>query len=86
MRLCVLLVWKVSNNDDKKYLKEIIKKDNQALSLIGSAVEEYIFTRINVAKSSKKAYDILKSTYEGEVVVKLKTLRRNVENANMQRN
>ena len=33
----------------KKTLKKIIKKDNEALSLIGSVVEESIFTIINVA-------------------------------------
>ena len=69
--------FKTLNDDDKKALKEIIKKDNEALSIIGSAVEESIFTRINVAESSKKAWDILKNTYEGVVVSKLQTLRRN---------
>jgi hypothetical protein len=34
----------------KKYLKELIKKDNEALSLIGSAVDESIFPRISACK------------------------------------
>jgi 5'(3')-deoxyribonucleotidase len=75
--------FKTLSDDDKKVLKEIIKKDNEALSLIGSTVEESIFTKINVAESSKQAWDILKNTYEGVVVAKLQTLRRNFENANM---
>jgi len=75
--------FKVLSVDDKKSLKELIKKDNEALSLIGSAVEESIFPRISVVKSSKQAWDILKNTYEGMVVAKLQTLRKNFENENM---
>jgi hypothetical protein len=41
--------FKTLSDDDKKSLKEIIKKDNEALSLIRSIVQESIFTRINVA-------------------------------------
>jgi hypothetical protein len=78
--------FKTLSDNDKKVLKKIIKKDNEALSLIGSAVEESIFTRINVAESSKQAWDILKNTYEGVAVAKFQTLRRNFENANMQSN
>jgi hypothetical protein len=33
--------------DDKKYLKELINKDNEAISLIGSAIEESVFLRIS---------------------------------------
>ena len=50
--------FKTLNDDDKKALKEIIKKDNESLSLIGSSIEESIFTRINAAESSKQAWDI----------------------------
>ena len=67
--------FKALNVDDKKSLKELIKKDNEVLSLIGSAVEESIFPRISVAESSKQEWDILKKTYEDVVVAKLKTLR-----------
>jgi hypothetical protein len=41
--------------DDKKFLKELIKKDNEALYPIGSAIEESIFMRINDVESSKQA-------------------------------
>jgi hypothetical protein len=78
--------FKTLSDDDKKLLKEIVKKYNEALSLIGGAVEESIFTRINAAESSKQAWDILKNTYEGVAVAKFQTLRRNFENANMQSN
>jgi hypothetical protein len=50
--------FKTLSDNDKKALKEIIKKYKKSLSLIGSAIEESIFTRINVAESSKKASDI----------------------------
>jgi hypothetical protein len=78
--------FKALSDDDKKSLKELIKKDNEALSLIGSAIEESIFLRISVLESSKQAWDILKNTYECVVVAKLQTLRQKFENANMQSN
>ena len=81
--LCIHEEFKAFNDDEKKSLKELIKKDNEALSLIGSAVEESIFPRIGVVKSSKQAWDILKNTYEGMVVAKLETLRKHFENENM---
>ena len=55
--------FKALSDDEKKSLKELIKKDNEALSLKGSALEESIFPRISGAISSKKAWDILKNTY-----------------------
>jgi hypothetical protein len=78
--------FKTLSDNDNKCLREIIKKYNEALSLIGSSIEESIFTRIIAAKSSKKAWDILNNTYEGVVVAKFQTLRINFENANMQSN
>ena len=78
--------FKTLGDDGNKFLKEIIKKDNEALSLIGSVIEDSIFTRIYVAESFKQAWDILKNTYEGVVVAKLQTLRRSFENSNMQSN
>jgi len=45
--------FKALSDDDNKSLEELIKKDNEALSLIGSAIEESIFEnhccRINQA-------------------------------------
>eukprot|EP00253_Pinus_taeda_P029175 PITA_29175 len=78
--------FKASSDDEKESLKELIKKDNEALSLIGNALEESIFPRTSGAISSKKAWDILKNTFEGVVVAKLQTLRRNFENSHMQSN
>jgi hypothetical protein len=78
--------FKALSDDEKKSLKELIKKDNEPLSLIRSTIEESIFLRINVVQSSKQACDILKNTYECVVVAKLQTLRRNFENTNMQSN
>ena len=67
-------------------LKELIRKDNEALSLEGSVVEESIFPRISGVVSSKEAWDILKNTCEGVVVAKLKKLRSNFENSHMKSN
>ena len=41
--------FKTLSDDDKKSLKEIIKKYYETLSIIGSVVEKSIFTRINAA-------------------------------------
>jgi hypothetical protein len=47
--------FKALSDDEKKSLKELINNDNEDLSLIGSAIEESIFLRINVVESSKQA-------------------------------
>jgi hypothetical protein len=69
-----------------KYLKELIKKDNETLSLTGSAVDESIFPRVSATKSSKQAWNILKNTYDCATVAKLETLRSRFENAKMNAN
>ena len=47
--------FKALSDDENKSLKELIKKYNEALSLIGSTLEEYIFPRISGAMTSKEA-------------------------------
>jgi hypothetical protein len=54
----------------KQYLKELIKKDNEALSLIGSAIDESIIPIISAIESSKQAWNTLKNTYEGATIAK----------------
>jgi len=61
----------VLHANGNKSLKELIKKDNEALSLIGSAIDDPIFLRMNTVESSKEAWDILKNTYEGATTTKL---------------
>jgi len=78
--------FKALSDDEKKSLKELIKNDNEALSLIGNALEESIFPRTSGAISSKETWDIVKNTFEGVAVAKLQTLRGNFENAHMQSN
>jgi hypothetical protein len=78
--------YKALDATKKQNLKELIKRDNEALSLLGSAVDESIFPRISAAQSSKQAWTILKNTYEGAAVTKLQTLRSKFENAKMQSN
>jgi hypothetical protein len=77
---------KVLDAIGKQYLKELLKKDNEALSLIGSVVDGSIFPRNSAAKSSKQACNILKDTYEGVIVAKFQKLRRKFENAKMNAN
>jgi hypothetical protein len=49
--------YKALDTNGKLSLKELVEKDedNEALSLIGSAVDEPMFPRINAAKSCKEA-------------------------------
>jgi hypothetical protein len=42
--------FKSLSDDDKKNSKELINKDNEALSLIGREVDESIFPRIIVVE------------------------------------
>jgi hypothetical protein len=48
------------------FLKENIKKDNKALSLIQQGLTETIFLKMSSAVSSKKAWGILETRYQGE--------------------
>ncbi len=84
--MCFPHKFKALRDNDRKSPKEIIKRDNEAISLIGSAIEESIFAITTGLVSSKQEWDILKNTYEGVVVTKLQTLRRNFENSHMQSN
>ncbi|KAA0038926.1 integrase [Cucumis melo var. makuwa] len=52
-------------------LRENRKKDKKALFFIYQAVDEFIFERISTATSAKAAWDILRSTYQGEDKVKM---------------
>ncbi|KAI3789477.1 hypothetical protein L2E82_02274 [Cichorium intybus] len=66
--------------------KEIQKKDAKALFFIQQAVDESIFSRIAAAKTAHEAWSILKIEYQGSakvITVKLQSLRRDFETANM---
>ncbi|KAA0038299.1 integrase [Cucumis melo var. makuwa] len=52
-------------------LTENRKKEKKTLFFIYQAVDEFIFERISTATSAKAAWDILKSTYQGEDKVKM---------------
>jgi uncharacterized protein YjgD (DUF1641 family) len=78
--------YKALGATEKKNLKELIKKDNEALCLLGNTVDESIFPRIDATKYSKQAWTIFKNTDEGEVIAKLETLRSKFKNANTQSN
>jgi len=52
-------------------LKENKNKDNKALGLIQKGLNESNFTIVSSAESSKKAWDILESCYQGASKVKI---------------
>eukprot|EP01018_Ginkgo_biloba_P018299 Gb_24100 [translate_table: standard] len=72
------LVVGLTEKQQKEY-KEIVRKYNEALSIIFSAMEDNVFIRVNEAKTSKEAWDTLKTIYQGETTAKLQMLRRNFE-------
>jgi hypothetical protein len=77
------------SNVDRVLLKENRKKDNKALGLIQQGLNEAIFMNIARAASSKMAWDILETNYEGVSkvkTVKLQNLRRDFENLKMKDN
>jgi hypothetical protein len=77
------------SNDDHVLLKENRKKDNKALGLIQQGLNESIFTKIYSAASSKMAWDILETCYQGVSkvkIVELQNLRRDFENLKMKDN
>ena len=61
------------SNADHVLLKENMKKDNKALGLIQQGLNESIFMKISSAASSKMAWDILETCYQG--VSKVKTVK-----------
>jgi hypothetical protein len=70
-------------------LKENRKKDNKALGLIQQGLNEAIFMNIASASSSKMAWDILETNYQGVSkmkTVKLQNLRRDFKNLKMKDN
>eukprot|EP00253_Pinus_taeda_P036239 PITA_36239 len=67
----------------KDLLKSNRKKDSKALVFLYQAVDQSVFPRIAVAKTSKEAWQILKTTYQGMEkvkIAKLQLLRRDFEN------
>jgi hypothetical protein len=77
------------SNADRVLLKENRKKDNKALGLIQQGLNESIFTKISSVVSSKMAWDILETYYQGVSkvkTVKLQNLRRDFENLKMKDN
>jgi len=57
-------------NSEWILLKENIKKNNKSLDLIQQGLNETIFPKVSSAVSSKKAWDILETSYEGVSKVK----------------
>ena len=61
------------SNVDHVFLKENRKKDNKTLGLIQQGLNESIFMKIASATSSKMAWDILETCYQG--VSKVRTVK-----------
>eukprot|EP00253_Pinus_taeda_P024602 PITA_24602 len=71
---------------EKDLLKSNRKKDSKALVFLYQAVDQSVFPRIAAAKTSKEAWQTLKTAYQGMEKVKttkLQLLRRDFENLNM---
>eukprot|EP00253_Pinus_taeda_P031789 PITA_31789 len=68
---------------EKDLLKSNRKKDSKACVFLYQAMEQSVFPRIAAAKTSKEAWQTLKTTYQGMEKVKtakLQLLRRDFEN------
>ena len=77
------------SNADHVWLKENMNKDNKTLGLIQQGLNESIFMKISSATSSKMAWDILETCYQGVSkveTVKLENLRRDFKNLKMKDN
>jgi hypothetical protein len=77
------------SNADHVLLKENRKKHKKALGLIQQGLNESIFMKIYSATSSKMAWDILETCYQGVSkvkTVKLQNLRRDFENLKIKDN
>eukprot|EP00253_Pinus_taeda_P008514 PITA_08514 len=71
---------------EKDLLKSNRKKDAKALVFLYQAVDQSVFPRIAAANTSKEAWQILKTAYQGMEKVKtakLQLLRRDFENLSM---
>ncbi|XP_035836117.1 uncharacterized protein LOC118484222 [Helianthus annuus] len=67
-----------ASDNDRDAHREKIKKDKKALHIIFQAVNESVFERIAICRTSKEAWDVLHKAYRGErrvKTVKLQTLR-----------
>ena len=68
---------------EKELLKSNKKKDSKAFVLLYQAVHESVFPRITAAKTSREAWQTLKTAYQGMEKVKttnLQLLRKDFEN------
>eukprot|EP00253_Pinus_taeda_P035975 PITA_35975 len=68
---------------EKELLKSYKKKDSKALLFLYQVVHESVFPRIAAAKTSKEAWQTLKTTYQGMEklkTTKLQLLKRDFEN------
>lgn len=74
------------NNAQRNAAAEQRKKENREKCWIQNSVDDSIFSKITGATTSKEAWDILKSAYEGTdkvKIVKLQTLRTQFETLRM---
>ncbi|XP_047270516.1 uncharacterized protein LOC124899617 [Capsicum annuum] len=75
-----------AEEDEAQRLRENKKKDSKALFYIQQAMHDSVFSRIAVAETSTKVWDILKKEFHRSTKVmtfKLQSLRRDFENSFM---
>ncbi|XP_076906456.1 uncharacterized protein LOC143562579 [Bidens hawaiensis] len=73
-------------DNDQPRLRENMKKDAKALTLIQQAIHDEVFSRIAAASTSKQAWTLLQTEYQGDSkvkTVKLQGLRREFETLQM---
>eukprot|EP00253_Pinus_taeda_P031014 PITA_31014 len=78
--------WAITMKAKKELLKSNKKKDSKALVFLYQAVHESVFPRIEAAKTSREAWQTLKTAYQGMERVKttkLQLLRKYFENLRM---
>ncbi|KAD4888061.1 hypothetical protein E3N88_20134 [Mikania micrantha] len=73
-------------DNDRTRLRDHRKKDARAVSLIQQAVHDEVFSRIAAATTSRKAWNLLQTEYQGDSkvkMVKLQSLRREFKTLQM---
>jgi hypothetical protein len=69
--------------DEKQNLDENRKNNKRDLQIIGKALDDSVVGRIKLATTAKQAWEILETTYQGTIkvkIAKLQALRREFEN------
>ena len=81
-----MLAESILSVEEKKKLDENRQKNKRGLHIIGQALDDSFVGRIKLAITTKQAWDILETSYQGTSkvkIAKLQALRREFENLQM---